>query len=476
MSHLANKKLHQISNLSLASGSVIVSANGTDLTVQDGATFRSTVGLAIGTDVLAYDADVAALTTAFSGFAGPGVVSRQTDGSYSVRTITGTSDQIVVADGDGDGGNPTLSLPQSIATTSDVTFGSVTTTGNVIVGGNFTVSGSTTTISAEYEALATNYLILNDGYQNDSAQTVGIISIVDPTTTSTTVAGSYVAGVGATSNPTVQVSSTAGFAAGDIIQIASGTNKGIYEVKSLLSTPTRIEIRGVGTEGVVELFSQGQFTSGSSDSANITKVNIGIARFGTDGKYELSYGSASGLTYKDVFITAGNGLTSSTNTVSALSDATGGANLAKSVSVTSNGLAIKIDDATIGENGSARLFVKDNSIGPTQVDETANYAFSGVITTAGRKYAVANKTANYTASSADHVLICDPTSGSFTITLPAAAAAGSGMILIVKNIAGSNTVTLDANASETIDGATTAVAYYGASYTIICDGVAWFIL
>ena len=104
MSHLANKKLHQISNLSLASGSVIVSANGTDLTVQDGATFRSTVGLAIGTDVLAYDADVAALTTAFSGFAGPGVVSRQTDGSYSVRTITGTSDQIVVADGDGDGG------------------------------------------------------------------------------------------------------------------------------------------------------------------------------------------------------------------------------------------------------------------------------------------------------------------------------------------------------------------------------------
>jgi hypothetical protein len=258
--------------------------------------------------------------------------------------------------------------------------------------------------------------------------------------------------------------------------ISSGTNKGIYEVQGLLTTPARLQIKGVGTFANIEAWSGTQFTSGSTDGATVTKVNVGISRFGTDGKFEVSYGSTVPYTYKDVFITAGNGLTSSTSTVSALSDATGGANLAKAVNVSSNGLAIKIDDATIGSNGSDRLFVKDNSIGPTQVDETAAFAFSGLITTAGRKYAVASKTANYTATAAEHVILCDPTGGSFTITLPAAATAGSGKVLVVKNIAGSNTVTIDADGSETIDGAATAVVYFGASYTIICNGTAWFII
>lgn len=44
-------------------------------------------------------------------------------------------------------GNVTFSIGQAVATTSNVTFGTVTTTGDVTVGGNLTIQGTTTTIN-----------------------------------------------------------------------------------------------------------------------------------------------------------------------------------------------------------------------------------------------------------------------------------------------------------------------------------------
>ena len=43
-------------------------------------------------------------------------------------------------------------------------------------------------------------------------------------------------------------------------------------------------------------------------------------------------------------------------------DVTGGANLATVVNVSANGVAVKIDDSTVGENGSNQLEVKDDGI------------------------------------------------------------------------------------------------------------------
>lgn len=60
-------------------------------------------------------------------------------------------------------------------------------------------------------------------------------------------------------------------------------------------------------------------------------------------------------------------------------DSTGGANLATVVNLSSNGVAIKVDDNTIEENGTGQLGVKDNSIGATQLDETDNYTFTGTV-------------------------------------------------------------------------------------------------
>lgn len=89
----------------------------------------------------------------------------------------------------------------------------------------------------------------------------------------------------------------------------------------------------------------------------------------------------------------------------------------------------------------------------------------------------AAKSANYTATSSDSVLLCDATSASFTITLPAAASSSGKTFTIKKTDSSANTVTIDANASETIDGALTQIiaAQYN-SVSILCDGSQWWIL
>lgn len=99
-----------------------------------------------------------------------------------------------------------------------------------------------------------------------------------------------------------------------------------------------------------------------------------------------------------------------------------------------------------------------------------------LISTGGVKLTSAAKTANYTATITDTVLIVDSTSGSVTITLPAASTS-TGMVLTVKKIVSANSVILDGNASETIDSATTlTITTQWAAKTVYCDGSAWFVI
>lgn len=60
--------------------------------------------------------------TALAGLSTTGLVARTGAGTAVTRTITGTANQITVTNGDGVAGNPTLALPQSIATSSMPTF------------------------------------------------------------------------------------------------------------------------------------------------------------------------------------------------------------------------------------------------------------------------------------------------------------------------------------------------------------------
>lgn len=71
-------------------------------------------------------------------------------------------------------GNVTISIGQAVATTSDVTFNTVTSTGNIIVGGNLTVNGTTTTISSSSLSLSDPLIYLATG-NSSNANDIGLV-------------------------------------------------------------------------------------------------------------------------------------------------------------------------------------------------------------------------------------------------------------------------------------------------------------
>lgn len=87
---------------------------------------------------------------------------------------------------------------------------------------------------------------------------------------------------------------------------------------------------------------------------------------------------------------------------------------------------------------------------------------------------VVTKTANFTLTTDNDVIIADATSGSFTLTLPTAVG-NTGKVFYFHIITtNSNTVTIDGNSSETIDGALTQVINgTNTSISIVSENVGW---
>ncbi len=91
--------------------------------------------------------------------------------------------------------------------------------------------------------------------------------------------------------------------------------------------------------------------------------------------------------------------------------------------------------------------------------------------------ATVEKSANYTLTRSDYFVNCDASGGSFTITLPAVIGNEGRVYHVKKKDSSGNTVTVDGNSSETIDGAITAVlTTQYESIKIINDGTEWWII
>lgn len=85
------------------------------------------------------------------------------------------------------------------------------------------------------------------------------------------------------------------------------------------------------------------------------------------------------------------------------------------------------------------------------------------------------KTGAYTVTTSDRGKAINATTGTWTLTLPTVASAGDGFAFVLIN-SGSGVITLDGNASETVDGTTTKAIAAGTAVIVHCNGSAWFTL
>lgn len=106
----------------------------------------------------------------------------------------------------------------------------------------------------------------------------------------------------------------------------------------------------------------------------------------------------------------------------------------------------------------------------------ASVSAAGTMKITGFGHKVVSKTATYTAAD-ETVILCDATAASFTINLAAASTMTDRIYHIKKTDSSANTITVDPNGTETIDGSSTKIltTQYDC-ITIVCDGSNWFII
>ena len=83
-----------------------------------------------------------------------------------------------------------------------------------------------------------------------------------------------------------------------------------------------------------------------------------------------------------------------------------------------------------------------------------------------------SKSAAYTVVAADRGTMIDYASGTYTLTLTAAATLGAGFSFAVRNT-GTGVITVDPNLKELIDGASTITLEEGGACIVVCTGSAW---
>jgi hypothetical protein len=93
----------------------------------------------------------------------------------------------------------------------------------------------------------------------------------------------------------------------------------------------------------------------------------------------------------------------------------------------------------------------------------------------GSTITISNKTGAYTVVAGDLATVINCTSGTFTVSLTAAATLGAGFNVTIWNTSATSTnaITIDPNGAETIDGVATLILRRGEGVQIVCDGTNW---
>lgn len=223
---------------------------------------------------------------------------------------------------------------------------------------------------------------------------------------------------------------------------------------------------------------------GTGLSVNVT---LGTALIG--GKVTVAAGfSIGGLTpstLNHLFLNQnGSGTSNTTGTQPALTTKLGTATTS-GVAVTSVNVLrssgrqslIRPENQVAGDAGSmGSIDLSDWNATAADTFQVFGTVPAGALPSGGSLLAQSTKTANYTALSTDYFIFGDATAGSITINLPTAVGIAGKVYVIKKIDSSANTVTIDANSTQTLDGALTIViGTQYASFSIVSNGSNWFI-
>lgn len=281
--------------------------------------------------------------------------------------------------------------------------------------------------------------------------------------------------------PTVNVtgataSTIAGFdVSKNLVSLATATYPSLTElsyVKGVTSAiQTQLNAKGAGTVTSVSVVTANGVsgtvaTSTTTPAITLSLGNITPTAVTAGGTVSANFMQTNGI---DIRTNFGAYFWNAANTFSAQIVAP---------TVTANRLiSLPNEDGTVALNENTVGLSGNQTVNGTKT-YTGLVANSPTLITPIETKSISTITSNFTITIGNYyTLLADATSGGITATLPTASSA-SGRIYVLKKIDSSvNTVTIDGNGSELIDGATTQViAVQWASLTIQSNGTAWYII
>jgi len=217
-------------------GTLPIANGGTGAT--SAATARTSLGLVIGTDVQAQDADLSAIAALST----TGIISRTGSGTASIRTITGTTNEISVSNGGGVAGNPTISLPSTIALSGKTITNS----------GTITLPTATTTLVGR-----------------DTTDTLTNKTLTSPTITGTgTMSGGTITTPVIVKTPMAAVYKAAAQSIPDVTVTTLTFDTERYDSDSMHSTSSNTGRMTINTAGVYLIHLTGYFASNATGFRN----------------------------------------------------------------------------------------------------------------------------------------------------------------------------------------------------------------
>jgi filamentous hemagglutinin len=172
----------------------------------------------------------------------------------------------------------TATSADTIQFDAEIDAPTLTISGDGTIGGNLTVTGDLISRGAVNLVIQDSFIDQGVGNTGTTATAGGTtISLNADSGFTVETAQNFVAGVASTSNPTVQMSTSSSFAAGDVMVITGSTsNDGLYVVSSV-ATDT-VTIKGIGTVAVNAStpWAQNQFVATTGDSASAYKVDLKV--------------------------------------------------------------------------------------------------------------------------------------------------------------------------------------------------------